>query len=163
MLKIKKNLLDKKILDSFKQSILHRNFPWNYSNINNEDSDLNIGHQFVHVFYYTSHLPSSYFYLLDPILKIIKPKAMVRAKVNFNWRTDKQVVAGLHHDTDAKCKTSVFYLNTNNGGTKFEDGTFIKSDENTLITFSSTMLHSGVTNTCDQPFRLVLNLNYYDE
>ena len=55
--------------------------------------------------------------------------------------------------------SAIFYLNTNNGYTKFEDGTIISSIENRLVTFPSTMLHTG-TSCTDTKYRLVLNLVY---
>jgi len=56
-------------------------------------------------------------------------------------------------------KTSIYYFNTNNGYTLFKDGKKIDSVQNRLITFPSSMEHTGTTCT-DQPFRLVLNMNY---
>ena len=58
-------------------------------------------------------------------------------------------------------KTSVFYLNTNNGGTKFKRGKFVRSVGNRMITFDSNYDHTGVTCT-DQNNRVVVNFNYYD-
>ena len=65
----------------------------------------------------------------------------------------------LHVDVPDDCKTSVFYINTNNGYAKFEDGTKIYSKDNRLITFNSQMKHCG-TNTTDSKYRIVLNINY---
>ena len=55
----------------------------------------------------------------------------------------------------------ILYLNTNNGYTKFEDGTKVISEENKLIIFDAGQKHSGTTNSCDAPYRLVFNLNYF--
>ena len=55
--------------------------------------------------------------------------------------------------------TSVFYYNTNNGGTEFKDEGFIKSEANTLVTFPASLEHRSVQQT-DATFRYVLNLNY---
>ena len=52
------------------------------------------------------------------------------------------------------------YLNTNNGYTLFEDGTKIDSVANRLVTFNNSTKHSDLTNTCDEPYRLVLNVDY---
>ena len=37
--------------------------------------------------------------------------------------------------------TSILYINTNDGYTKFEDGTIVESVENRLVTFDSRMKH----------------------
>ena len=56
-------------------------------------------------------------------------------------------------------KTSILYLNTNNGYTRFEDGTKVESVANRMVTFPNQMMHTGTTTT-DSEYRLVLNLNY---
>ena len=54
---------------------------------------------------------------------------------------------------------AILYLNTNNGGTKFEDGTFVKSKANRVAIFPQHIKHAGVWCT-DRKLRYVLNLNY---
>jgi hypothetical protein len=56
--------------------------------------------------------------------------------------------------------TSIFYINSNNGYTIFEDGTKIESVSNRLITFPSYLKHTGVSCT-DEKTRVVLNFNYF--
>ena len=63
----------------------------------------------------------------------------------------------MHTDTDLKGhKTSVFYINTNNGGQFFKMG---KSKANRLVEFDSHQNHAGVDCT-DQKIRVVINFNY---
>ena len=50
-------------------------------------------------------------------------------------------------------------MNTNNGYTKFEDGTTVKSEANRMVTFPASMRHLGTTCT-DQKIRVVINFNY---
>ena len=45
--------------------------------------------------------------------------------------------------------TSILYMNTNNGYTKFETGETVQSVENRLVTFSNHVQHTGSTNNCD--------------
>ena len=66
--------------------------------------------------------------------------------------------AGYHIDTLNK-KTAILYVNTNNGGTKFKNGKFVKSLENRVVVFDSNMEHTGVTCT-NQQRRIVVNFNY---
>ena len=50
-------------------------------------------------------------------------------------------------------------MNTNNGGTKFEDGTFVNSVANRMITFDASLKHAPVSCT-DSSRRIVVNINY---
>ena len=66
----------------------------------------------------------------------------------------------MHTDTDLKShKTSVFYVNTNNGGTIFQNGKKTKSKANRLVEFDSHQKHAAVDCT-DQKVRVVINFNY---
>ena len=53
----------------------------------------------------------------------------------------------------------ILYMNTNNGFTKFEDGTVIESVANRFVTFPNHTEHTGTT-TSDSDYRLVINFNY---
>jgi len=67
----------------------------------------------------------------------------------------------MHTDVSVICTTGIFYLNTNNGETIFENGERVKSVENTFVTFPSNLRHTGTTNTCNAAYRVVLNFNYF--
>ena len=56
--------------------------------------------------------------------------------------------------------TSIFYVNTNNGYTKFEDGTKVESVANRMVTFPANMKHTG-TSCTDEKIRVVINFNYF--
>ena len=56
--------------------------------------------------------------------------------------------------------TSIFYVNTNNGYTKFEDGTKVESVANRMLTFPANMKHIG-TSCTDEQTRVVINFNYF--
>jgi hypothetical protein len=58
-----------------------------------------------------------------------------------------------------KLKTAVFYLNTNNGYTYFENNEKVLSTENTFVEFDSHIMHGGTTCT-DQLKRMMINFNY---
>ena len=55
--------------------------------------------------------------------------------------------------------TAIYYLNTNNGYTKFKKGGKVKSVENRMVVFDSTFEHAAVTST-NVDRRLVVNFNY---
>ena len=65
------------------------------------------------------------------------------------------------YDDDRKngMTTSILYMNTNNGGTKFEDGTFVNSVSNRMVTFDCSIKHAPVSCT-DVDRRIVVNINY---
>jgi len=86
---------------------------------------------------------------------------VIRVKVNCNPRSNRIVRNGFHIDTSAKCTTAVFYVNSNDGYTEFEDGTRVESIANRFVTFPSHLLHSGTTCT-NQKRRVIINFNYYD-
>ena len=94
----------------------------------------------------------------------IDPKCILRVKANLQMRTTEIIENGFHWDYPADnyagAKTSIFYINSNDGYTEFEDGTRIESVANRLITFPLNMKHRGTTCT-DKPFRLVINFNYF--
>ena len=99
-----------------------------------------------------------------PILKIIGKVDILRIKANMTRRTDTIIEHGYHIDYKEKIPpnalTSIFYVNTNNGYTKFEDGTIIESIANRFISFPAELRHTGTTCT-DKNNRLVIYFNYY--
>ena len=142
-----------------------KNFPWGISKVvadeNYEYEDIKSNLQFVHLFYNNYAPCSTYGHLVMPIITKINPTAIVRIKANLNLRTKKQIEHAMHTDwKDHDGWTAVYYVNSNDGYTLFEDGTRIQSKENTLVVFDSTLLHTGTTCT-DEQYRLVINFNFY--
>lgn len=149
-------------------------FPWWYNtevDFPNDNSYLD-DYQFTHVFYADkgiepfpeeeSKYPDAV--ILDPIsalLKINKPK---RIKANLLPRTENRIIFNFHNDikekeTDYPGQTAIFYVNTNDGYTEFEDGTRVESVANKIVIFDSKLKHRGTTCT-NQKTRVVINLNY---
>jgi len=56
-------------------------------------------------------------------------------------------------------KTGIFYINTNNGLTIFENNIKYKSEKNKFIFFPCNLKHAGTTHT-DTKQRIVLNINW---
>ena len=79
---------------------------------------------------------------------------------NNNLATEEIREHGFHVDTDKECNVLIYYFNTNDGYTLFENGDKVESVANRLIKFKSNLRHTGTTCT-DQPNRYVLNVNYY--
>ena len=118
--------------------------------------------QFIHNFYESPATLSQDINIINPIMKIIDPRLLIRIKANLTPRADKIVEHGFHCDVEPPipgATTSILYFNSNNGHTKFEDGTKVPSVANTFVSFPSNMRHTGSTCT-DVKFRGLINFNY---
>ena len=145
------------------QIILQYDFFWAWNSILYQGdfiSDEKYNRQLVHWFYPKKGPFKDYYEVFKIIPDQLGAKEVIRMKLNCNYPTDKIMDHGFHIDTEEDSKTSIFYLNTNDGYTKFEDnGEIVKSVENRMITFDSSRRHSGSSCT-DEYNRLVLNINW---
>ena len=182
-MKIEDNFLEQKDFDELQTLIMGVIFDWHYGESNvypvgELDSDGKIIYpeevdknkfQFIHMFYH-AHTPHSQFLEnLSPIVKIIQPISLIRIKANLLTRTPNIVENGFHVDMtnvpeekQKQLTTSIFYVNTDNGYTVFEDGTKVESVANRMITFPANMKHTG-TSCTDQQTRIVINFNYFEQ
>ena len=165
-MKIEDNFLDQEKFDVLQNFMLGDNFAWFYNSTIVYRNEISDKFGFIHGFYRYDAPQSSYFENLKPILDIIKPISLWRIKANLLTRTPEIVENAFHTDftqSEEKLKqftTSIFYINTNNGYTKFEDGTKIESVANRMVFFSSNMKHTG-TSCTDEKIRVVINFNYF--
>ena len=165
-MKVVDNFLDKKDFEKIKLMFLGLSFPWYINEVLQKEHGLTTkekyNFQFTHNFYSQYKPRSSFFENLNNLLIKINASSIVRIKSNLLTRTNKKIKHGFHCDViDVKCTTGILYINSNNGGTEFKDGTFVESKANRFVSFPSDLPHTGTTNTCKQPYRVVLNLNYY--
>lgn len=107
--------------------------------------------------------------VISPFLPFLKPLALVRVKANLQVRTEIRKQNSFHVDLlDPDLKpyedllTAIYYVNTNDGLTVFEDGSEVESVENRLVLFPSKMRHTGTTCT-DAKRRVVINFNFFPE
>lgn len=179
MRKVIDNFLDKPDFERLQQALLETDtgFPWFYSKVVTPGSDMECSEidnwQLCHPFYDIPKDKDFYrnnFYrtptmdLILPILQKLEPKILIRVKANLNSRTHDIITHAYHTDVPADelaavGKTAVFYVNTNNGYTIFEDGERVESVANRIVMFDATQKHSGTTCT-DQQFRCVININW---
>ena len=179
--KIIDNFLDQSTFENVERFTMGADFPWYYNNHVDYMGDKGERFQFVHAFYKEVSegyqvVHSSSFKFLIPIIEKLKSKILIRVKANLLTQTSKIIENKLHIDRGLpqggrevlslsdieKLKpytTSILYMNTNNGYTKFEDGTTVKSEANRMVTFPASMRHLGSTCT-DQKIRVVINFNY---
>lgn len=149
----------KKIQDKIFNS---QHFPWFYNSgiAYPTDEEVLYDFQFVHTFYSLNYGKSTEISHLAPLLKKINPKTIYRIKANLGPVTPTNMQTGWHTDfDDINCTTAVFYLNTNNGYTIFENGEKVESIENRLVMFDSRLVHAAVSCT-DKNARCVINLNF---
>ena len=152
------------LLDSTQNN---RTIPWHISNMYESKYDIMCEEKeaffWIHTFHDRQRVESKYFDILFPLLDKINPKALVRIRANCNTITDRIIEHGYHTDvpSGANCITSIFYLNTNNGYTEFENKTKVQSKENTLILFAGHLAHRSINQT-DKNIRINLNINLKD-
>ena len=109
---------------------------------------------------YASHTAE----FINPILDRLDVQVFIRSKLNLYPSSPEIMEHGYHVDFHEDkivdvATTCVFYINTCNGFTKFEDGTTVNSVENRMVIFPNSLMHTSTTCT-DAKFRQVLNINY---
>ena len=146
-------------------AIESREFPWEQSAILAGDFpglDPQDNLQAVHGFYAWRNqriYRSPHLAVIAPLLARFEPMRLIKAKLNRTPRRTRHIEYGLHVDTQRRgALTAIYYLNTNNGYTLFEDGTRVSSVANRLVVFGAELRHTGASCT-DAAARLVLNLN----
>lgn len=163
MIKVIDNFLNKKEFEDIQNSIVNNTyFPWYFSEytdyLNEKGLDKS---KYMHTFYENYNANSNYYNLLLPIIEKLKCKSLIKIKINSTNYSTKLFEGSYHTDTKYDSTTAVYYLNTNNGYTKFKkNNKIIKSIENRIVIFNSNLEHLG-TNTTNTKRRLVLNFNYF--
>ncbi len=157
-----------KVIDNFiseadhkkiKDTMMGNTFPWFITPVLNETKDSLGGEEFSHVFYQNYSWNSAYSDLVLPIIEKLNPISILRiraALIPINSFIDRE---DWHVDLDVDCTTAVYYVNSNNGYTKFLNGEKIESIENRFLYFNSKSSHTGSFCT-DQNFRCLINFNY---
>ena len=164
------NFLDQKDFDVLQNVIMSDKMSWFYLDKPTIETEKEEGRfQFIHPFFTLYAKENSPFLeILTPIIEILDPVSLFRIKANLLTKTHNIIENLFHIDmqsnlTGEKLKqwtTSIFYVNTNNGYTKFEDDTKVKSVANRMVIFPANTKHAG-TSCTDQKRRIVINFNYF--
>jgi len=115
--------------------------------------------QFVHGLYVNFSPQSEYFQYIKPFCKKLKIRALLRVKLNLTTRSERIIEGDFHVDQPGEHKAAIFYLNTCDGYTLFENGEKVDSVANRMVLFDGSLKHTG-TNCTDKQRRVVINFNY---
>jgi hypothetical protein len=117
---------------------------------------------FSHYFYKDNLQKSNFFEIVIPIIKKINPVSIIEIQAILTTQTDEKIINNYRKDfkkIPENQETAIFYINTNNGTTIFDDNEQFSSKENTLIKFNSSLLYKDSTST-DKLKRILLIFNY---
>jgi len=154
---IYKNFLDKKDFINLKK-FLFEECNWFYKN--NMTSNPKENPFFNHCFYNLHQVQSYHFNLVKPLIKKLDIKAIIQIRANLVLAKETPYKSSLHTDvTNLDSTTAIYYLTTCNGYTLIK-GKKIKSLENQIVTFDSSLKHQMISQT-DTPERVVVNFNYF--
>lgn len=141
---------------------------WSANKARGQEEEHPYNFQFVHMFYggsdYEFRVISRHWDMIIPMLDHFKARTLFRVKANLTTRTPERFTYSMHKDVnlpkDVPFKTAIFYLNTNDGKTIFEDtGEEIDSVANRLLVFDGHRRHAGTSST-DVKNRVVINFNF---
>lgn len=161
--KIIDNYLPEKIMSDLENFLLSNNFPYYYTeNIAGEDFKKTNTFMFFHNLILNGQECSSVGNLItNIIMNNISSKNILRSKINFYLRTDSLQFHDFHLDdpNNKGIKIAIFYINTNDGFTEFEDKSIVNSVRNRLVLFPGNLKHRS-TNTTNRKNRINININY---
>tara|TARA_B100000287_G_scaffold155776_1_gene146915 strand:+ start:108 stop:602 length:495 start_codon:yes stop_codon:yes gene_type:complete len=162
-----------KIIDNFLPDYYHQQiqsvmlgdmFPWHYVPGVQAPDDPPGSYMFYHLFH-DDRVPlsqrSPYYKLIEPLVnKLGVDNYLWRVKSNLYPRTLFRRRTNWHVDIPGeKMNTAIYYVNTNNGWTRFKKGDRVKSIANRMVIFPGDQLHAG-TYCTDEKVRCVINFNY---
>ena len=174
VVKMQDNVYPEKEFIKIQSKIMGSQFPWylQESGVSVKKSLGGDGFQFTHQLRSVDGGISPYNDLFRDLYIHLGVKRLFRSKLNLTHRTDEiHEFQPLHIDLsedNPPWTTAIFYLNTNNGYTLFEDGTKVESVANRMVEFEGHTAHTGSTHTIGTPcheydegrFRVVLNINF---
>ena len=165
------NFLDDKSFLEVKKFIMSPRCQWRYVDFiahkdgRDQDKDGYFVHSFkdCHPKTLVDRFPESPNYslmsnLMTKIKEKIKYQNILRIRSSLYPRRDTQKPDPFHVDYDFSHKVCIFYLNTNNGYTMFENGEKVHSIENQLVIFDGQKKHCSVVQT-DESARYIININ----
>ena len=158
---VKDNFLNQADYEKIRNIMLGDYFPWylqqEVTYFTKDKSQFFWSHVF---FKHNEGIISSCYKILDPLLKKLKFKALIRVKANLYSRQDKIIEHENHSDFPFPHKGALFSLNTCNGFTILKDNTKIQSVRNRVLLFDPSIPRRSSTCT-DAKVRCNININYF--
>ena len=172
------NFLNKQDFRNLYDCIMNKPFPWYYVGffvskeelVNDDSKYFHFSHSLYEDFTPTSPVGNKD--ILSPLIEATEPVSIRNMVVHLFTRTPDHIPSTYHVDIgdikDDPIKleqwtTSILYVNTNNGYTKFEeDDTIVESVANRFITFPAGTRHFG-TSCTDEKIRIVINYNFFSK
>ena len=170
-IKVYDDFLDPQEFSELNTIALSSDFPWYFNRCITHHTEERTFGQFTHTFYRVnegviSEFASKFVGFLRTQIENVHADSdviIVSSKMNLNvMRDDHYSIGTFHVDRVIPGdihKTAIFYLNTNDGFTKFETGKIVKSEANRIVIFDGNINHHGYTCT-DAQTRIILNVNY---
>jgi len=164
--KIIDNFLEKEDFYKFQKEIFNaHNVPWFYKNsqttgsINDIDD---VGYFSLSFFNNYSNNLNEFNYFLYKIYEKLNCQALIQSRANLFLKQKENKKLYFHTDVEFKCKTAIFYMNTNNGATILDINEKIKIDsiENRMLIFDSQINHCALIQS-DIKRRILININYF--
>jgi len=163
------NFIGKKEFEEAENIFCKEAVHWHYNHGIVYPSDIGIdtdhNFQFVHSVYRDCEWATEFKEFLYPIFEKLDVKVLLRSKINLRVRSSEIYESEMHLDfadvlpEDVPYKVAIFYFNTNDGYTFFENGERVESVANRAIIFDGRIRHGG-TNCTNDKTRIVLNVNY---
>ena len=161
-IKIIDNYLPEVKINYLENLLLSDNFPYYYTiNIAGENSKITDTFMFNHNLIRENKEVSTVGNIItNMIMYDVSHNYIYRSKINFYLKSHRLKKHKFHLDnSNLDIKIALFYVNTNNGYTEFEDKTIVKSVRNRLVMFNGNLKHRSTTTT-DTRHRINININY---
>ena len=169
LIKVRDGLLDPHEFTAVRDSLISEEslMPWYFSEgIDYGPEEKNF--MFFHVFYESNQPTSDRYQSVIPVCRKLSTNnlSLHQIKANIYTRTSTIEKHRFHSDFEPENEAArhwmvgIFYLNSNDGYTEFENGEIVESKANRLVVFPGYLSHRGTTCT-DQKIRAVINFRYY--
>ena len=161
-IQVKDNFLHINDYNAIKGLITRHTFPWFLGyNVSGHDNDYQFGHHLYQKHQIQNH---ELFKLCQPIFEKLQVYQLTRVKFNLLTPTKEHKEHGIHKDDtySGDLKIALVYFDSSNGYTKFENNEKIYSKDNRAVIFDNSIPHTGATHTDDSPFRITMNINYFE-
>ena len=157
------NFLNKEEHEFLYNQFTSLDFHWYLNNkITGANEEKHNLYYWTHLFYHAHKTNSNYYeHMIENIfLEKLDVKSLIRAKANLYPGSSKLTEHGNHIDYPYEHIGAIYYINTNDGYTKLNDGTKIKSVANRLLKFDASKPHTSTDCTNDK-YRININFNYF--